>query len=361
MDWNALPRIEALLLRCAIKTGRHRVVAQSMFNLVMNLRFMRAMRPAARRSWLAAGLLAVSLASCAPARDHTVVVGTNIWPGYDPGYLAEREGLYKGIEVDMRQMLSASDLLAAFRNGSVDVAAFTLDEALKLQQQGFDVRVFMVVDISNGQDAIVARPSIGSVKDLQGKSVAVENTALGAYVLLRALEQNGVAPESVKQVSMTIDESVQYYKSGKVAAVVSMDPYLSRMKREGGKVIFDSSEIPDEVVDVLVTTKAYAQTYPDDLRALVNGWSAAVKLIKEDRKGTTVIPGIAKRLNITPAELLATYGQMKLLDARGNADMLIAGGQVEKTAIKMLPLLEQIEGRPMKADPRQLITPDAVF
>jgi NitT/TauT family transport system substrate-binding protein len=316
------------------------------------------LRRAVRRGRLVL-LGAAVLGSCVPPAVHTMTVGTNIWPGYEPGYIAELHKLYGDTAIDMRQMQSASDLLRAFRNGSLDVVALTLDDALKLQRDGYDIRVLGVVDISNGLDAIVAHPPITRVDQLNGKAVAVENSALGAYLLGRALDVHGVPVQNVRQVAMTIDQSVALYKSGKVDAVVTFAPYLTQIQRLGGQSIFDSAEIPGEIVDVLITTRQFAADHPEQLRDLISGWSAAIQLIRADSEGRTVVPEIARRLQLTPAEVRASYAQIKLIDHRESAALLAPGGIVEQAARRMAPVIQAIDGKPVKLDMQRLLARDS--
>ncbi|MBL6973326.1 MAG: ABC transporter substrate-binding protein, partial [Sulfurimonas sp.] len=109
-------------------------------------------------------------------------VGTNIWPGYEALYLAKEEQLYsENIQVNTYD--SATIVLSKFRKKEIDAAALTLDEVILLQDQGYNPIVIAVLDISNGADVLIAKKSIKSLSDLKNKSIGVENTALGSYVL----------------------------------------------------------------------------------------------------------------------------------------------------------------------------------
>ena len=45
----------------------------------------------------------VLLTACTQQSQERLYVGTNIWPGYEPGYIAESQGLYKTGQIQMRQ------------------------------------------------------------------------------------------------------------------------------------------------------------------------------------------------------------------------------------------------------------------
>jgi len=42
-----------------------------------------------------------------------------------------------------------------------------------------------VMDVSNGGDAVMARPEINTLQDIKGKNIAIVNIPLGLYMLNR--------------------------------------------------------------------------------------------------------------------------------------------------------------------------------
>lgn len=295
------------------------------------------------------------VSGCSDRPEGPVVIGTNVWPGYEPGYLAVRQKLYGEADVSFRQFLSATEVLRAFRNKTIDVATLTLDEALLLQQSGIPIKVFLVADVSNGADAILARPPIKSMGDLAGKRVGVENSALGAYVLGRALQINGMQERNVKTVSLTVDQTIRLYQSGNVDAVVSFEPFKAELLNLGAVKIFDSSRIPDEIVDVLVTRKEFAETHPNALKAVVKGWLMAANTIKQG--SPDVIEELAVRLKLRPREVRDALRELKIPLAREN-EALLSGtdGQLAQASLKLIPVLEKRNGVQFSFQPEDIIT-----
>lgn len=310
------------------------------------------------RAALAALLLcSFGLAACSGGREAPVTVGTNIWPGYEPGYIAEDRNLYGGAKVTMRQFRSATEVLRAFRNQSIDVAAVTLDEALMLARSGLAIRVILVADVSNGADAIMARPPIASVKDLAGKRVGVENSALGDYVLGRALQLNQVSDKNIQQVHLTVDETVDVYRRSQVDAVVTFEPFKSELANLGARKIFDSSEIPNEIIDVLVVRSDFAEANPEALKALVSGWLAGAELL--NRREPLALAEVASRLELSRGDLGAALRELKLPSVEENRVLLASkSGQVEQAARKMIPMLEQRNNTKFTITPDDLISSD---
>lgn len=298
-----------------------------------------------------------ALAGCTDKPEGNVIVGTNVWPGYEPGHLAESRKLYGDADVSLRQFLSASEVLRAFRNRSIDVAALTLDEALQLQQSGIDIQIFLVADVSFGGDAVLARPPVKSVADLAGKKVGVENSALGEYVLARALQINALQNSDVSPVSLTVDETVRLYRDGSLDAVVTFEPFKTELLKLGAVKIFDSRQIPNEIVDVLVTRKDFAKANPNALKAVTKGWLAAAKLIKE--LSPDAIQETAVRLGISDQELRNALLELKIQLLADNQTMLSGkDGQIVQASLKLIPVLEQRNNVKFAFRPEEIITPD---
>jgi NitT/TauT family transport system substrate-binding protein len=172
--------------------------------------------------------------------------------------------------------LSNTDAMAAFKNHRLEAGAFTLDETLQLLADGVDVQVVLIMDTSHGGDVIVANPDIASVKELKGQAVAVESSAVGAYVLQRALDMNGMTLDDIRVKTTHAMEQKQAFEQGQVAAAVSFDPYRTQLLQVGKRTIFDSTQIEDEILDVLVVRTDVIEQSPELVRTLVAGWFKAL-------------------------------------------------------------------------------------
>jgi len=271
-------------------------------------------------------VLGLGLAACSDAPRNPMRVGTNVWPGYEPAYLARDLGYFSKDDVLLNQFQSATETIRAFRNGAIDVVALTLDEALLLAQDGIDVQVFLVADISAGGDVIVAQPGIDSVKDLKGRTIGVESSALGAYVLSRALEIHGLPFDEVRLAHLTVDESEQAFYDVKVDAVVTFEPYRSRMINNGASEIFSSREMPNEIVDVLVTRRSYADQNPEALLAFSKAWLKAVMFIETNPDKSAEM--IGARLGLSAVDAQASFTGLWLPGKEDNAKLLAHGSPV---------------------------------
>jgi NitT/TauT family transport system substrate-binding protein len=246
---------------------------------------MRFPRPTIFRRILAlaaAACIAVALASCMRAPETALRIGTNVWIGSEPLYLARELGQLDPSVVQLVEYPSASEVLRAFRNEAIDGMVISLDELFGLAVDGLDPRVILVVDVSHGADVVVGRGNMRSMKDLKGKAVAVESGALGAFVLSRALATNGMEASDVEVVHLESNEQPRAFDQGKVDGAVTFDPFRAQLLKSGAKVLFDSTQIPGEIVDLVAVRASMVERKPKAIQALLKGWFAAIDYLKRE-------------------------------------------------------------------------------
>lgn len=236
-----------------------------------------------RRRLFACLLLAFAAGSgCERRPAEPLQVATNVWPGYEPLYLARQLRALDPARFRLVEMPNATDALRALRAGMVSAAALTLDETLTLLQEGVDLRIAVVLDVSNGADALVARPGLGSLRGLKGRRIGVEHSAVGAYMLARALERAGLDAQDVETVRVTENGHLEAYRSGAVDAVVTFDPSRSRLIALGAEPMFDSSQIPEEIFDVLVVRTEVLRAHPEVAPQLREAWFRALDHLQRE-------------------------------------------------------------------------------
>ncbi len=244
---------------------------------------MKTWRQLARRLGILAFLaLAFALAGCTREPEPTLRIGTNVWIGSEPLYLARELGYLNPKAVELVEYPSASEVLRAFRNQAIDGMVISLDELFGLAVDGMQPRVVLVVDVSNGADAIVGRAGMRTMKDLQGKRVAVESGALGAFVLSRALALHGMAASDVKVVHMESNEQPGAFEKGEVDGAVTFDPYRVQFLQAGARTLFDSTEIPSEIVDLMAVRATALTKQPDAVQSLLAGWFKAIDYLQRE-------------------------------------------------------------------------------
>jgi NitT/TauT family transport system substrate-binding protein len=261
-------------------------------------------------------------------------LGTNVWPGYEPLYLARDLGEWQAQSIRLVEYPSASEVLRAFRNKSLEGASLTLDEVLLLRQLNIPVTVVLIHDISDGADVIIAQPGIETMADLRNKRIGVESGALGAFVISRAMELNGLSIDDVSIESIDVNMHEEAFQKREVDAVVTFEPVRTMLLAAGGNEIFSSRKMPGEIVDVLVVHQEFVDNNPQVIQQLVDGWFNALAYMDSNKDDAYI--RMAKRLRISADEVGASYDGLLLPDRAENYNLL--GGskpKLEETIKKM--------------------------
>jgi NitT/TauT family transport system substrate-binding protein len=280
------------------------------------------------------------LSGCSRESTSSLTVGSNQWPGYETLHLAEHLGLFKDVPIKLIELKSATDVISAFEFGQLDIAALTLDEAILVTQAVPDAVVFLVMDISNGADKLIAKPHISTLQDLAGKRVGVEQSALGAFVFSHVLKKSQLEEDEVYLIPSTVDQHLTMMEQDAIDAVVTFEPTSSRLVAEGNIVLFDSREIPNKIVDVLITRKGFLEENISSLKKLVQAnWQALDFLQNHPEKAAEIM---SPRLAISPQQLLESYEMLILPDQAHNQQILSAELPVTAEELSELMLEENL-------------------
>jgi NitT/TauT family transport system substrate-binding protein len=247
-------------------------------------------------------------------------IGTNVWIGSEPLYLArDLKYLDRGV-IQLVEYPSASEVLRAFRNQAIDGMIISLDELFVLAVDGLQPKIVVVADVSHGADVVVGRSGMRTMKDLKGKRVAVESGALGAFVLSRALTLNGMQASDVNIVHLESNEHPAAFEQGKVDAAVTFDPFRGQLLSAGGHTLFDSTQIPGEIVDLLAVRDTVLEKNPQAVQALLAGWFKALDYLQ--REPTDAAARMAVRQQITGEQFLQALQGLHIPSRAENLTML---------------------------------------
>ncbi|OGS89568.1 MAG: hypothetical protein A2061_06710 [Gallionellales bacterium GWA2_59_43] len=298
----------------------------------------------ARRRFLAllgAGVLWGLLPGCrrsvAP-----LTVAAHLWPGYEFMFLAQREGWLAASQVTLRETQSASESLQALSDGRIDAAALTLDEVLRARARGVHLSVALVFDISAGADVVLARPSIRELKQIKGKRIGVEQSALGALMLVKALQAAGLERQDVQAVPLTIDQHEAAWQRGEVDVLVSYPPVSSHLLEGGAVNLFDSRQLPDTIVDVLAVRQQALEHKRDAVRRLVAAHLRGRNHLQRNPQDASY--RMAAHLGLRPEEVLASYKGIVLPDLAGNLRLLGGDRPALLDSARMLSAVMYQEG-----------------
>jgi NitT/TauT family transport system substrate-binding protein len=303
-------------------------------------------------------------AGCKASLEPPMRIGMNVWPGYEPLFLAREMGNLNEDDFRLVEFSNSSGVGRAFRNRTLEAACLTLDEILYTVQDGMDPVILLVLDESRGADVVLARPPIGTLAQLKGKRIGVEVSAVETYLLIRALQHGGLTLHDVTPVYLSLENHVEAFSSGSVDAVVTFEPARTKILALGAVDVFNSTQIPGEIVDVLAVHRDYAEKFPRRIQALQRAWFAA--LARNHEKPRESATFMALREQVSADQFQASLQELHLPDQAENQQLLagsspglLASAERLKSVMREAKLLEQdVNVRPLFVVPNEArVTP----
>jgi sulfonate transport system substrate-binding protein len=181
---------------------------------------------------------------------------------------------------------AAAPAMEAMNAGAIDITAGSSTSSITALAAGVPMVVFAYQVMSPASEAIlVPRGSpIRTLKGLEGHTVAVNHGGTGEYLLMRALDRNGIDPSRVRRVYLSPSDSGPSFLAGRVDAWATWDPFVAiGTATYGGRVLADGAAIQSENAVVLIASKAFARQHAGLLRTVFdvlqaeNAWSLTHK------------------------------------------------------------------------------------
>jgi len=236
---------------------------------------------------LAAAVAAMTAAGPAEAAPKTEFkVAWSIYVGWMPWGFAADNGIVKkwadkyGIKIDVTQFNDYAESINQYTAGAFDALTVTNMDALATPAAGgVDTTAVIVGDFSNGNDAVILKDK-PTLADIEGQKVNLVQFSVSDYLLARALDTVKLSERDLTEVNTSDADMVAAYKTPDVTAVVTWNPIVSEiLTAPGAKKVFDSSQIPGEIMDLMVANTATLKDNPGFGKALVGIWYETTALM----------------------------------------------------------------------------------
>ena len=233
------------------------------------------MMPKSIRLLLCACLLMVTVPSVAPATE-TYRIAWSHYTGWEPWEYARNSGILDkwakkyGIKIQLDLINDYIESINLYTGGAYQGCVMTNMDALTIPAVGgVDSTALILGDFSNGNDGIVMKKG-NSVKDLKGREVKLVELSVSHYLLARALSLNRMKERDIKLINTSDADIAAIFTVDDNGAAVTWNPPLMQCRNvKGAKLVFDSSKIPGEIIDMMVVRS----DAPDALKkALVGAW-----------------------------------------------------------------------------------------
>lgn len=263
----------------------------------------------ARALVAAVAVVGAQVASQAAWAAEPLKVGYSDWPGWVAWQVAIDKGWFKQAGVDVKfEWFDYSASMEAFAAGKIDAVTMTNGDALVTGAGGARSVMVMLTDYSNGNDMIIGKPGVKSLKDLKGKKVAVEFGLVEHLLLLNGLKKAGMKESDVTLVNAKTNEMPQVLASGDVAAVGAWQPIAGQAIKglPGSRPLYTSADEPGLIYDVLAVSPTSLAARKAEWQKVVGVWDKVVSFINDPKTQPEALKIMAARVGV-PADAYAGF------------------------------------------------------
>ncbi len=244
----------------------------------------------------------------APAKATALRVAYSDWPGWTAFEVGIQKGWFKeaGIDVEF-SWFDYLPSMEAFSAGKVDAVMVTNGDALVTGATGSKSKMILVTDYSNGNDKVIAKPGIKSLKQLKGKKIGLELTLVEHLLLLQGLQKLGMKQEDLELVNFKTPETPQALASGQVDAVAAWYPTSSQALTSvpGAKAIWTSADVPGLIYDTVAVSPQSLATRKDDWAKFVKVWYRIADFVRDPKTQGEAVAIMAAKVGVKPEEYAA--------------------------------------------------------
>jgi NitT/TauT family transport system substrate-binding protein len=250
--------------------------------------------------WILAGSAAQPVLA---AERSSFNVAWSIYVGWMPWDYADRSGILKkwadkyGIKIKLTQVNEYVESINQYTAGTFDACVMTNMDMLTIPAAGgVDSTALIVGDFSNGNDGVVLKGKGKTLTDIKGQKVNLVELSVSHYLLARALGSVGLRERDLKIINTSDADIVAAFSAPATTAVVTWKPQLSAvLAAPNAELVFDSSKIPGEILDLMVVRTEVLNANPKLGKALVGAWYETLALMfQHDAAGRAAQTAMAK-------------------------------------------------------------------
>lgn len=289
----------------------------------------------------AAVLVAITPAVAAEKKDFKVA--WSIYVGWMPWGYAADSGIVKkwadkyGIKIEVKQFNDYVESINQYTAGAFDAVTVTNMDALSIPAAGgVDTTAVIVGDFSNGNDAVILKGK-DKLADIKGQNINLVEFSVSHYLLARALEAAKLEEKDLKVVNTSDADMAAAFKTVDVTAVATWKPVVSTiLESPDAKKVFDSSQIPGEIIDLMVAHTQVVKDNPNFAKALVGIWYDTMAALE---KGTEAKEAMAKASGTDLKGFDEQLATTKLFSAPADAVAFTTSGDLKTTTERVSKFL----------------------
>lgn len=284
--------------------------------------------------------LTSTLAAPALAQEKTdFKVAWSIYVGWMPwGYAADHGIVDKwaekyGISIEVTQFNDYVESMNQYTAGAYDAVTLTNMDGLSIPAAGgVDTTAVIVGDFSNGNDAVILKDQT-DLAAIKGQAVNLVEFSVSHYLLARALDSVGLSERDVNVVNTSDPDMVGAFQTADVTAMVTWNPMVSEIVAlPGATKVFDSAQIPGEIIDLMVANSDVLEANPNFGKALAGIWYETMEVMTADTpEGAAARAAMGEASGTDQAGFEAQLAATKLFDKPEDAVAFVTSPDLSTT------------------------------
>jgi NitT/TauT family transport system substrate-binding protein len=273
-------------------------------------------------------LLLILISGCATVEKspetsgEVMKVAKYYWPGQFWIEIADDKGFFEEAGLNVELVDTNEDYYQSLQDtvdGKIDYNNFPLYDLMNYNSQGADLVMIVNNDVSDGSEALVVKKEIVSIADLEGKTIGVSSGFYTEYILDVFLKFSDLN-NKVTKVEISEDQNdelaPQKFREGVFDGVLTWEPIVSNVVKEGGNIIWDTSDISGISPNGITVRRSLIEEKPEDVQTFVNVWHKTTNFIKENPDEAF---GIIANIYGKSVEEVTAFAQLdKILDLKEN-------------------------------------------
>lgn len=213
----------------------------------------------------------------------SIYVGWMPWGWISDSGIMDKWADKYGIDVDIVQINDYVESINQYTAGTYDGCSMTNMDGLSIPAGGgVDTTALIIGDFSNGNDGIVLKGAT-DLSAILGQNVSLVELSVSHYLLARGLDSIGATERQLTVVNTSDADMIAAFQTAAVTSVVTWNPLLSEiLNTPDAHLVFDSSQIPGEIIDIMMVNTDVLAENPDFGKALVGAWYEAMAIMSSD-------------------------------------------------------------------------------
>lgn len=244
-----------------------------------------------------------------------------------------------GVDIVLKEM-DYDSTIQLYASGGADAVCITNMDILSPSLSITSVAI-LPTSTSFGADALIVSGKIKDLNDLKKVKVAGLDLSVSSYTFDANIELLGQNPDDFNFVNMDPATAALQFQQGHLDAIVVWNPFVldTLEKKPDSRVMFDSTSIPGEIIDMVVASKASLNKPKgkEFAAAVIEAFYELNKMLADPAEGDDTLIALGEKFsNLGLKSMKIVVKQTKFYSTPAAAISLFEGDELKSTMKKVV-------------------------